>query len=55
MLVMDMESRDHVLQHAELLEQADLLERARDTEPHAPMRGHPEKIEPFERQRSGIG
>ena len=53
-LVMDMKSRDHVVQHAELLEQTYLLERARDTEPHAAMRGHPGKIQPFERKQSGI-
>ncbi len=53
--VMDMKSRDHVLKHAELLEQADLLERSRNAEPHAPVRGHSRQIAALERQRPGIG
>ena len=41
---MDVKARDHVVEHAELLEQADLLEGSRDAEPHAPVRGHSREI-----------
>ena len=40
---MDMKSRDHVFQHAQLLEETDLLERPRNTEPHPPMGRHGRK------------
>ena len=38
--VMDVKARDHVFQHAELLEKADFLEGSRDAKPHASVRGH---------------
>ena len=51
---MDVKSRDDVLEHGELLEQPDLLERARDAEPHAAVRGQPGEIGAVEAQRAGI-
>ena len=38
-VVVNVKSRDHVVQYAELFEQADLLKGPGDSEPHAPMRG----------------
>ena len=37
-VVMDVKARDDVVEHRQLLEQPDLLEGARDAEPHAPVR-----------------
>jgi hypothetical protein len=49
-LVVNMKSRDHILQHAELLEQADLLKGPGDAKPHAPMRGQGRQVRAIERQ-----
>ena len=52
---MGVEARHHVVEGREVLEQADLLERARDAVAHAPVRGHAREIETVEGHRAGIG
>src|SRR4029077_11145930 len=54
-VVVNVKSSNHVVQHAELFEQADLLKGPSDSKPHAPVRRQGGKGGARERQRTGIG
>ena len=54
-VVVNVKSSNHVVQHAELFEQADLLKGPGDSKSHAPMRGQGRKVGARERQRTGTG
>src|SRR5437879_12096131 len=54
-VLVDVDAGEHVLEQRELLEEADLLEGARDAEPHAAARRQAEQVFFVKIQGSGIG
>src|SRR5262245_36509123 len=54
-VLVDVEAREHVLEQCELLEEADLLEGARDAEADALMRGKTDQVRISKGKRTGLG
>ena len=51
-VMMDMKARDHVVEHRQVLEQPDLLEGAREAEPHALVRLPADEVDAVEARSS---